>query len=103
MEEAEFIISGVMVPSARMQGEQQALQLEQQQQQLEQVAEQGEQQEQFGAEGEVPPEEGGEEGHEGTAPGQGRAAAHAQGAAGAGDKDGGHRPVSATHARPGSG
>ena len=35
MEEAEFIIGGQMVPSAKMQGEQQALQLEQQQQQLE--------------------------------------------------------------------
>ena len=36
LEDAEFIVSGEMVPSARMQGEQQALQLEQQQQQLEQ-------------------------------------------------------------------
>ncbi|MAH48887.1 hypothetical protein CMI37_23875 [Candidatus Pacearchaeota archaeon] len=61
MEEAEFIISGEMVPAARMQGEQQALQLEQQQQQLDQVAEQGEPQEQFGAGGEMPSEEGGEE------------------------------------------
>ena len=57
MEEAEFIISGQMVPSARMQGEQQALQLEQQQQQMEQAEAQAQQQEAQGAYGDPSEEE----------------------------------------------
>jgi len=42
MKELEFVVSGDMVPQARMQGEQQAMQLEQQQQQLEQAKQQAE-------------------------------------------------------------
>ena len=68
LEDAEFIVSGEMVPSARMQGEQQALQLEQQQQQLEQ-AEQAPQEgfmegAEEGGEEELPADEEGEEGME---------------------------------------
>jgi hypothetical protein len=63
MEEVEFIIGGQMVPSAKMQGEQQALQLEQQQQQLEQGEAQAQGEGNFveGGEEELPPEEGEEE------------------------------------------
>ena len=74
LEEAEFIVSGEMVPSARMQGEQQALQLEQQQQQLEQTEQQeqapgnfmggDEEGEEEGGEEELPEGEEGEEGME---------------------------------------
>ena len=65
MEDAEFIITGQMVPSAKMQGEQQALQIEQQQQQMEQGEAQA-MQGNFadGGEEELPPEEE-EEGEEG--------------------------------------
>ena len=62
LDEAEFVISGEMVPTAKMSGEQQAMGIMQQKQQMEQAEQQAQmQQMQMGMGGEeMPPEEGGE-------------------------------------------
>jgi len=61
LDEAQFLISGKMVPSAQMNGEQQAMGILQQKQQMEQMEQQAQMQEQMGG---APPEEGGEGGGE---------------------------------------
>jgi hypothetical protein len=58
LDEAQFVISGEMVQTAKMNGEQQAMGILQQKQQMEQQEQMAQQQQMGGA----PPEEGGEEG-----------------------------------------
>jgi hypothetical protein len=60
--DAEFIVSGNAVPTAKMQGEQLAMQLEQQKQQQEQMEQQQQMQQAMGAGGMMGGEEGGGEG-----------------------------------------